>query len=398
MVIYRELRDTIECRRHRFRQSNIGLNLSNTPSFKSLACYLVAFTLLLTCCGQTARGETKDSDAARRKIDVDLDEVGTILQAHVDGGEVTSGKIQKFLFRIKNPTDFELRISALETSCSCARAEIDSSVIPSSGWVNLSVAVTPPERRTATIFYSSIKIKVEGEKSSPYTDILIRVSMSMPELLCFPDSLVPVSIRSSTISTFQIPLVCGDKISTRNLFIEEGLPDAVLDAHLVSTEGTTFLEFNVDGKLVPRDGLPIPIVVRVKGMDISASVTVVMKRDDGIAIVPKTIQFSLKDGLWEANAMVRCVEESNAETKQVTSDTQSLDLFFDTQIKGRKILVSETKRLGKNFYRLKLVLSPETVSALEAQALENGDKNHSIEWTIRSPNKTYTQVTPVRFY
>ncbi|MGB7327887.1 MAG: DUF1573 domain-containing protein [Rubripirellula sp.] len=310
-------------------------------------------------------------------------EIAGSYKVDADAGHLPANQHGIIRIRIHNVEDFDLPIRNATASCGCTKAELDGDKIPANGSADLVVKVNTPVRGRNADFIGQIRLHIDPSKTKHrLLSVNIGLRYRIDGLLCFPQTLVPVSVSSDKPLSLALPFICTvstplDQLTLQVTDAFQGLEGKIEP----SKDGTAKVSLRVDPGDASTGGEFGKITITDPKTKVSDTVSVIMYREEQVTISPRTLRFAASSDDPEtltAYAVLR-IRPKSSQQKSETRKAKTPDVA-----KSKEIHIHGEASIDG--CKLKTTFSPMTGQISRAQFSISREKWHSIQ---NDQNKEY---------
>lgn len=309
-------------------------------------------------------------DLFERDAFASIEQVATgDLKATFDLGVCPAGKKVKAFLTLQNPSDFDLPVKGMSTSCSCLKAVTDAEVIKAGGAAEIDVSLDIPKASKTPEQYLDMYLSYGPEKK-----IHIQIAYELSGLVSFTGNGFSTNAPfKATVHRFRVPVVVTRPALLSNLKFETRELGEVM-CRGIEEAGQQYIECDTQIDGTTRIG---SISIFDPTTENTGSITVIVNATSPIAIAPQILRFQPDPGKpseYIASAIVRLAEETLAIRKDGRSDVELEAPPLITWSSESASVGADLKRLSKGTYRamFRVVVSQPENGSKESPVFPKG--------------------------
>ncbi len=308
-----------------------------------------------------------------------------------DVGKLPANRHGVIRVRIQNSEDFDLPISHATAPCDCTQAELMDTRIPAKGQTELLIKVKTPDQSRNAKFAGQITLHIDKArtKHKKLMGINLMLQYRIENMLCFSRKLVPVSVTGPEPANLKIPFVCTVKTPLDQLKIETTEALHGIEGKIENIgDGKAQVTLSIDPSDASEHGESGKITISDPQTKASATVSVIIYRQQRITVSPRTLRFSSTDENSDkltAYAIIRVrpteKEQANKEQKKLAVNTKTANksraIHGEASINGVKLNTKFSPLTGQ-ISRAEFSLTQQ-----QWQSMQNEKKtDYEINWTV----------------
>jgi len=290
---------------------------------------------------------------------------------------------------LMNDTDDTLTVKKGTTDCGCADAVLQDTIWRPRQLNTLQLKIQSPDKLLRSRFQSNIVFDAAstGVLHSKL-QIQIRVEFLVEGLLNFTSNTYPLRLSGNDEEEFTIPFICT--IPNPKIRIDFGGSPIFIDARADTSESESKLMLTIAEKLIDDSGQIGKVTIYDESTGMSDEASVLVDRPRAIIVGPRTLRCVSKDGVYEAEAILRLSRLLTGPGEQSQgNDVQLSDPFIEALV-NEKVAELTVQKLGDYVFKVK-VRFPEP----KPQAGEKDMPSMPmIKWRVVRGKKEFLTTSP----